>query len=301
MICADAELSKLDEDLGQVYAEILETYHGMPSIKQKQREWLQKRDRCPDTNCLKKKYQERIAVFNQSKVRSKQEIQISKIFSEASKSSKEHYGLLMSRNDELCNHMLELFNSDLEKYGPTGDSHQTKHKEFKRVPWKQGKYFRFNRALDKMEYEPIEGALFDFNNDGKDEFVVRWEPWKNNLRSHFLYVLTAEKEKFLSNIDFRKYFLDAKNTIDLTGMSYPLTELPKSMSDQYLISPRVLEPFVYQEVSYLLMRPLFEEIQTQTGYAVIAKYRKGKFGYRSTSGEMEDICYFTRTGLGRKQ
>ena len=67
------------------------------------------------------------------------------------------------------------------------------------------------------------------------------------------------------------------------------------MAGEWMVDPRVLAPFIYHGTSYLLMRPLFEEYQAEEGYAMIAKYQKGRFVGRNITGKMEDICYFTRT------
>jgi len=300
MICANAGLSKLDGELGKAYFKVLKTFHGMPSIRQKQREWLKKRNKCGEVECLKSRYQERIAVLKRVRTPSKQELQRMEIFAQARKKGEGRYGLLMSKDDELCKHMLGLFNGDLKKYGARGDAHQEEHEEFKRVLWKPGKFSDTIGANAKIEYEPIEGALFDFNNDGVDDFVVRWKAWLSNVKSDYLFVLAGNMADSLNHLDFKKDLLPAPDQIYLAGYSYPLSRLPKTMAGQVMIDSRVLEPFIYRGTSYLLMRPLFEVPKIRPGYAVIAKYQKGKFLDRNFTGKMEDMCYYTRTVAARK-
>ncbi len=304
MICADVELSKLDGKLGKSYSNALELFTSSvlaseDGLKQQQRKWLKERNKCASKECLKTQYQEQIALLgrvaaNAQKVE-KTNSDTAKIFAQSGTEGKERYGLLMSKDDDLCNHMLELFNSDLEKYGPTGDVHQKEHEEFRRVPWKQGKYFRFNRSIDKMRYRLIEGALFDFNNDGVDELIVRFESWLSNVRAHNLTILAKDKAQYLNNLDHDTYLLNAINQIYLAGNSYPLSELPETISDLSAGDLRVLEPFIYRNKSYLLMRSLFEVYKTRSGVAVIAKYQEGRFVWREITGKMDDICYFTRS------
>ncbi len=292
MICADPELSRLDDNLGKVYSAMLKAYYGMPSIKYKEREWLRKRDKCSDAACLKSRYQQRIATLKQAGLPSKEERQWLEIFAQARKKGKERYGLLMSKDDELCNHMLGLFNADLKKYGPSGDSHQAEHEEFKRIPWKQVK--SSYTSYGNVYYDTDEGALFDFNNDGIKDFVVRDRGALFNHRADMLTIFdekVAKQKIILKSSDF----LHAKNKIYFPSTGYPLSRLPKKIEGQEMIGVRVLDPFIYHDRSYLLMRPLFEVYKTQSGYAVIAKYQKGRFVGRNLTGKMEDICYFTRT------
>lgn len=56
MICADAELSKLDADLDRVYGEALRKASDPPTLKKQQRGWLKERNRCERTTCLADQY-----------------------------------------------------------------------------------------------------------------------------------------------------------------------------------------------------------------------------------------------------
>lgn len=65
-ICADAELSKLDEDLTAAYAAALKTGAKASTIRQAQKLWVKERNRCVDAACLKNTYQNRALVIAQS-------------------------------------------------------------------------------------------------------------------------------------------------------------------------------------------------------------------------------------------
>jgi len=203
----------------------------------------------------------------------------------------EAYTLLMSKDDELCNHMLELFNQDLEQYGESGDEHQEEHQEFKRVPWQPA---RFSSVINgHTEYTDVEGALFDFNNDGVQDFVVRWKGSLSNARADSIFILGGEavsKKNDLTSMEFG----DAKDRIYLAGAIYQPTTSP-----EIAVNPRVLEPFIYRDTSYLFMRGLFEVRRTIAGYAAITKYVGGKFVNRELTGKMEDICYYQRNRANR--
>ena len=59
-ICADAALSKLDEELNAAYKTALRDGKRADAIKQAQKQWIWGRNGCPTSDCLKKTYQARI-------------------------------------------------------------------------------------------------------------------------------------------------------------------------------------------------------------------------------------------------
>lgn len=64
MICADENLSRLDDELNKVYKQALSSEASKESLKKQQLMWLKKgRTSCKDTECLKVKYDERITVL----------------------------------------------------------------------------------------------------------------------------------------------------------------------------------------------------------------------------------------------
>ena len=60
MICADKKLSMLDLALAKIYATALEDASDPSQLRQQQRDWIKKRNTCPDKACLQKKYREQI-------------------------------------------------------------------------------------------------------------------------------------------------------------------------------------------------------------------------------------------------
>jgi len=61
IICADPELSKLDEDLSSAYGKAIKESPEPSSLKNQQRDWVKERDKCTNSDCVKTKYQDRIA------------------------------------------------------------------------------------------------------------------------------------------------------------------------------------------------------------------------------------------------
>lgn len=61
-ICADRALSSLDDRLARAYASARAVLkEGASCLQADQREWLAKRDRCPDRGCLQARYLDRLA------------------------------------------------------------------------------------------------------------------------------------------------------------------------------------------------------------------------------------------------
>lgn len=62
MICSDSQLSELDSLMTEAYGIAMKDSGDPDSLKAEQRSWLTaKRNRCPDVECLKQSYHERIA------------------------------------------------------------------------------------------------------------------------------------------------------------------------------------------------------------------------------------------------
>lgn len=60
LICADADLSKLDEELNAAYKFAVHNEKQTESIRQSQKQWMKERNGCEDADCLKATYQARI-------------------------------------------------------------------------------------------------------------------------------------------------------------------------------------------------------------------------------------------------
>jgi len=63
LICSDAGLSKLDEDLSTAYKTALQASTYADSIKQQQKLWLKERNNCSDSVCVKRAYEVRLSAL----------------------------------------------------------------------------------------------------------------------------------------------------------------------------------------------------------------------------------------------
>jgi uncharacterized protein len=65
VICADSEISSLDDTLLVAYRQAMASSSKTTALKRDQQRWLKKRNLCKDKTCLKNLYQQRIKALNQ--------------------------------------------------------------------------------------------------------------------------------------------------------------------------------------------------------------------------------------------
>ncbi len=63
LICADAGLSKLDEELNAAYTAALKDEKKASAIKQSQKQWMKERNGCSDVGCVKRAYESRLLIL----------------------------------------------------------------------------------------------------------------------------------------------------------------------------------------------------------------------------------------------
>lgn len=64
MICGDAGLSQLDEDLSSAYKAVLHDEKQSNIARQSQKQWIKLRNTCQDSACVKSSYEERLVALN---------------------------------------------------------------------------------------------------------------------------------------------------------------------------------------------------------------------------------------------
>ena len=87
----------------------------------------------------------------------------------ASVSFADEYVLVMSKDDNVCQHMLKLYNDDLKQYG---EIRYSQHKEFNTIKWEKRNYLYSFDDITTADI-PILISKFDINNDGKPEIIVK--------------------------------------------------------------------------------------------------------------------------------
>jgi len=208
------------------------------------------------------------------------------------------YSLLMSRDEKVCTHMLDLFNHDLKEYGY---EKYDQHEEFRSIGWKRETISRMEGNREVTDF--VEVAYFDINNDGKLDLVFRLTGPMGGYDRDTLYIFPdlrrSEKHWTLmeiahspGRISHNGYFL-----LSQTGVGKK-----KGITIPAMASISRLEPFVFAGIVYLAMRPLYElasgtdPVTEFSKVLVITKYLEGKYGggpdpNEKETGKRDDVCY----------
>lgn len=69
IICDNAEISKLDEELNAAYKGVLQDGQQADTVKQSQKQWMKERNGCADANCVEMAYRSRIDELKSTKTK----------------------------------------------------------------------------------------------------------------------------------------------------------------------------------------------------------------------------------------
>lgn len=199
------------------------------------------------------------------------------------------YKLAMSAEKDVCQLMLKYANEGLLQVKSLENLSGLERLEASFVKWEEVK-----RAPSFQEHNGnVEGAVFDINNDGQLDWIVRIQWAIGGLYSHEL--LTYEKR---SEPGFQEdgFALQDENRADvrlsLRGQSYLLTKIPKHKTKKgdrypyYIVSPPYLLPFQFNHATYILAANPFVSLEMLPGhkrFAAVLKY--------SASFQLRDVCY----------
>jgi uncharacterized protein len=234
LICSDAGLSKLDEELNVAYKTALQDAKQTDTIKQAQKQWMKERNSCADVGCVKQAYEERLSTL--------------------SLSNGDSYTLEMSKDDKLCNAMLVLYNEDMKTYNSI---RYDQHEIFASIKWQADK---------KLE---LKHAFFDINNDGDNELVIKDHGMLSGRSVDTLFIYPADSDIFSKlKPGWMPALFDTPNQLFSTNNNtYDLKALPKT-SEFWVGVSFVLEPFTWKGASYISMT------DDRPRWIVIAKYRQ---------------------------
>jgi hypothetical protein len=188
----------------------------------------------------------------------------------------EAYKLVMSKDKELCASILQLFNTDMKQHK---EIRYDKHEVFAQISWKGG----LEEGSHGCSY--LRHALFDINNDGMDELVIKTSHCLRDQLADSLYIFPSGS-KVLEAIKEpgSQALATATGKVELMGKGgfwYELKRLSKGKKGE--LTPGiggvlVLQPLLKGKTAYISMTDLHQE------WIVIAKYKQ--------ADTLEDICYF---------
>jgi uncharacterized protein len=295
LICGDDELSKLDDVLNVSYLAALERSDSDERMIKSQKQWLRnERNACRNAECLKKAY----------------ETQIKEL---ASSFRGDEYVLVMSKDDCVCQHMLKIYNKDLNKYG---EIRYDQHEEFKAIKWeKQKSYFE---PGESRKEDDILISKFDINNDGSPEIIIKDEHRTlNSMDSDAIYIFSEKdfadfKDKIVINEGFAKKaigiwgwaVLDKK---PFQGNVYSLHDLPavevwttpagKQIKNYYGLGGWFyFYPFFYKGKYFTSMHDWLPDVgkwwDTEYEYSVKEKWEV--ILQFTPENQLKDICYLLK-------
>ncbi|MCL4536255.1 MAG: hypothetical protein M1610_01480 [Nitrospirae bacterium] len=217
----------------------------------------------------------------------------------------DEYVLVMSKEDNVCQHMLGLYNEDLRKYGKI---QYDEHEAFTVIKWEEKKYY--TTYPDGKKHYPMSLpdtvliSKFDINNDGKEELVVKDTVPVRGRPSESLYYLKNEDSVYFKDdeVDVKILYDKATGAVG-TGAGgafkanvYFLKKLPpfgirdiepfKGHLRYYSLGGWfILNPFVFKKAYYISM--MDNDPSENKKFLVILKYSK--------DNQLKDICYYLKT------
>jgi hypothetical protein len=188
---------------------------------------------------------------------------------------KEAYRLVMSKDKELCQTVLKFFNADMQRYKEIRYDDDI----FLAIKWKS---FKIEEETYGCEF--LSSAIFDINNDGADDLVVKRRACLRGNLSDSFYVFPPDSD-VLSKLEpgpngWSRLF-ETPNQFHRTGHAYELGDSATKAREgvpQGIGGIFVIHPFLWKNTAYVSMTDFHQD------WIAIAKYLRGE--------EFQDVCYF---------
>lgn len=185
------------------------------------------------------------------------------------------YELAMSQNQELCARLLDLFNDSVKGAGSVAFDHEM----FRTISWSPVNLG--GQAPKVKRCNELERALFDLDNDGGMDLVVRTTFCMKGLPSDSLYMYPSDSPVLDQTTwqDLGPLFA-TRNKFERTSGTYVLTDLPvesRGRTGAALSNVFTLRPFRLNATTYVSLT------DSRAEWIVIAKYLKGE--------TFQDLCY----------
>jgi hypothetical protein len=205
----------------------------------------------------------------------------------------DEYILIMSKEKSVCQNMLLLYNDDLKKYG---EIQYAEHEEYMSIKWEQRKAFSFYNGI--KDPTDVMMSIFDINNDGKEEIVIKWTGSLGGYPTDSIHIFSKDDmELFVSEFNFNVIRRQIGNIgIDepFKNNSYDLTEMPpiqiivlgKKNEIKYAMGRLFsFHPFKFKGKYYIEMRDDYDN-PGGTKFLVIFQYLDNR--------KLKDVCYYLK-------
>ena len=183
----------------------------------------------------------------------------------------EAYKLVMSKNKELCQTVLNFFNEDMKRYKEIRYDDDI----FKAVEWKS---FKLEEETHGCEF--LSSAMFDLDNNGTEDLVLKWRACLRGELSDSLFVFSSSSDILKRIGSERGQLFETPNKFSRTGHAYPLEGLTSEQTEgvpQGIGGIFIIHPFLWKNTAYVSMTDFHQE------WIVIAKYLRGE--------QFQDVCY----------
>lgn len=209
----------------------------------------------------------------------------------------DEYVLVMSKDDNVCQQMLKIYDDDLKKYG---EIKYNLHKEFSTITWEEKKFYSLDKGF--KHYADVLMSKFDINNDGDKEIVIKDESVSiRGIEGQSIYFFRKEDSEYFKGDEFdvtvfRRAIGKQTTTV---GDPYELKELPqflylrigdKEAKSYYTLGIyHYIHPFFSKGNYYLDMNdnvPFDNKGIYSTKFLVILKY--------TGDNQINDTCYFLK-------
>lgn len=208
----------------------------------------------------------------------------------------DEYVLVMSKEDNVCQPMLKIYNEDLRKYG---EVRYDEHEEFKAIRWKGGTYIINNTERGKIYAQQGKYAKFDINNDGKNEMVFKDKTSLRNVEGDEIFVFADTNIDFSKGIEFSVDEVRKFSGIQIAPpwpYEIDLKMIDSKFRKKYYegwtgLGISVMNPFFLNNTYYVGIEEVYKKPPI---WHVISKYRDEQItvnDYRMTS-KLEHVCYF---------
>ncbi len=217
----------------------------------------------------------------------------------------DEYMLVMSKDDNVCQHMHRLYNDDIKKYG---EIKYDQHEEFNAIEWGDKKFYRIRDGKKEYPKEAVEShttvqiSYYDINNDGKEEIVIKQEGYYKGIQSDNVHYFKNEDASLFQEDAFDIKILYNKSTGNISsggGNIYELKELPKFIYSgidnkdtkaYYSLGAYIyVNPFLFAGTYYLDLKdevPYDFKNMYSSNFLIILKYTK--------ENQRQDACYFVK-------
>jgi hypothetical protein len=201
----------------------------------------------------------------------------------------EAYKLVMSEEKDICQLMLKFADERLLQTENLENLPNLEAPGFSFVRWES-----ITRAPSFQDHNGnVEGSLFDINNDGQLDWVVRIQWALGGLYNHELAIYEKRQEPLFQDVGFDSRDIDRADAhLNFVGRDYFLTKIPQYKSKKgqefyySVASVPFLIPFQFKNVTYILMANPFASPELLPGgrnFAVVAKYLR--------TFQLLDVCY----------